>query len=506
MLYRRNCDLCGKSTVTIYSPNKPYKVYCSNCWWSDKWNGTDYARDFDFSKPFFPQFQELQLQVPRVALLGKNSVNSEYTNHSNNNKNCYLSFSTFDSENVLYSAEVLHASQNVCDCYWIRYGGQLIYECINAERCYQCRYGVLLKDCIDCLYCYDCRGCAHCLLCSNLRNKQYYILNKQYTKEEYEERIKELNLGSFATHSKLYDDYLKLIKEKTIHRFAIIEKSSEVSGNVIVNCKRAFHAFEVNDMENAKYSIVSVDTKDSMDSFNYGFKSELIYECHAIIHSYNVMFTHLSYDNSHLQYCDSCHNSENLFGCVGMKQGNHAIFNKQYSDNEYRELKEKIIEHMKKTGEYGQFFPPQLCPFGYNETMGQTHMPLTKEKALSLGFKWEDRVPGVFGRETLRPEQIPDDIKDLEDSILKEVLLCTQCGKNYNLVKAELDFYRHENIPVPRKCPDCRALGRLALRHPRELWRRKCMKPGCQNEFETPYAPDRPEIVYCESCYNNEVA
>lgn len=29
VLYRRNCDLCGKSTVTIYSPNKPYKVYCT---------------------------------------------------------------------------------------------------------------------------------------------------------------------------------------------------------------------------------------------------------------------------------------------------------------------------------------------------------------------------------------------------------------------------------------------------------------------------------------------
>ena len=27
----------------------------------------------------------------------------------------------------------------------------------------------------------------------------------------------------------------------------------------------------------------------------------------------------------------------------------------------------------------------------------------------------------------------------------------------------------------------------------------------CPNEFETTFAPDRPEIVYCESCYNSEV-
>jgi len=39
VLYRRKCDLCGKSTVTIYSSNKPFKVYCPPCWWSDKWDG-----------------------------------------------------------------------------------------------------------------------------------------------------------------------------------------------------------------------------------------------------------------------------------------------------------------------------------------------------------------------------------------------------------------------------------------------------------------------------------
>ncbi len=30
-------------------------------------------------------------------------------------------------------------------------------------------------------------------------------------------------------------------------------------------------------------------------------------------------------------------------------------------------------------------------------------------------------------------------------------------------------------------------------------------KGRCPNEFETSYAPDRPEIVYCESCYQSEV-
>jgi hypothetical protein len=27
----------------------------------------------------------------------------------------------------------------------------------------------------------------------------------------------------------------------------------------------------------------------------------------------------------------------------------------------------------------------------------------------------------------------------------------------------------------------------------------------CEEEFDTAYAPDRPEIIYCEKCYQAEV-
>src|SRR3989344_5142984 len=142
VLYRRNCDLCGKSTVTIYSPNKPFKVYCSPCWWSDKWDAKEYGRNFDFSRPFFPQFQELQREVPRIALLTKNSVGSEYTNHSNNNKNCYLSFSVFDSENVLYATNVWkNGARDSMDCYRLEGRNELLYECIDTFNCYNCQFG-----------------------------------------------------------------------------------------------------------------------------------------------------------------------------------------------------------------------------------------------------------------------------------------------------------------------------------------------------------------------------
>ncbi|MFA6189896.1 MAG: hypothetical protein WC711_00035 [Candidatus Staskawiczbacteria bacterium] len=506
MLYRRNCDLCGKSTVTIYSSNKPYKVYCPPCWWSDKWSALDFGVDFDFTKPFFEQFQELQLKIPRIALLTKNSINSEYTNHSNNNKNCYLCFAVFDSENVLYATNVWGKSHDSMELYRMTDASELCYECSDSARIYQCQFGNLLRDCTDCLYCFDCRGCQHCFMSSNLRNKKYIFKNQQYTKEEYEKKVSSYDLEAFVVREKLYNEYRDLIVKQTIHRFAVTDKSVNVSGNMITDSKNCKFVFDADKVENSKYCLVCPDVKDSMDTYHFGFNTELVYESHAVIHAYNVMFSHLSYDDSHIMYCDSCHNSENLFGCVGIKHGNYMIFNKQYSKEDYEILKEKIIEHMKKFGEYGEFFPFSLSPFGYNETQGAIYMPRSKEEAIALGMKWEELVPGTFGKETLLPEKIPNRIADVTDSILKEALRCIECNKNYNIVKAELDLYYKFVMPIPRRCPQCRYLNKIALRPPRRLWHRGCMKEGCTNEFETPYAPDRPEIVYCESCYNAEVA
>ena len=504
-LYRRPCDLCGKSSVTIYSPKSPYKVYCPPCWWGDGWDAREITQEFDFSRPFFEQFHELQLKIPRIALLTKNSVNSEYTNHSGDNKNCYMSVSTFYSENIMYSNNIWEKGQDLSDCYMIMKNGVLSYECINCSDIYRCQFSTLLKNCTDCLYCYDMTNCQNCFLSCNQRNQSYLILNKKYGRDEYLEKIKEFNLGSFESRKKLFADFKDLVEEKAIHEFAIMENTVNSTGNMIYNSRNARQVFDSDRVENTKYGIIIPDMKDSMDVYHAGFNCELMYECHAIVRSQNVLFTHLSYDNNEIQYCDSCHNSSSLFGCCGIKKGSYMVFNKKYGKEEYLKLREKIIEHMKKTGEYGEFFPSKLSPFAYNESHAGVYMPLSKEEVLHKGLRWEENVPGTYGKETILPKDIPDDIKNTPDSIIKEILKCEKCEKNYNVVPAELTFYKRENIPIPHFCFSCRYKGRVMSRLPRKLWRRKCMKEGCGNEFETSYAPERPEIIYCEKCYQGEV-
>ena len=503
-LYRRNCDLCGKSTVTIYSPNKDLKVYCLRCWWGDGWDPADYGKDFDFSRPFFEQYYELQKEVPRMALLTKNSINSDYTNHSGEDKNTYLSFCTFGTEDVFYSTWIFD-SRSSMDCSYIYTGGERLYECIDSRKSYHCQFGFLLENCFDCFYCYDCHGCNNCFMSSNLRNRSYIFRNEQYSREAYFKKIEEYNLSSFKDRERLEKEFLDFMVNNSFHRYVISERNVNSIGNMFFDSKNSKICFDAEKLEDTKYIYASLKIKSSMDLYHIGLNSELAYECHGSRGLYNSYFNHLCYDNQEIQYCDSCQNCKNLFGCISIKKGEYMILNKKYSKEEYQVLKEKIIEYMKKTDEYGEFFPPAIAPVCYNETQGNYYMPMTKEEVLARGWLWEDKVPGIFGKETIQENEIPDTIEEIGDEILSAALKCNVCTKNFNIVPNELTFYLREKIPLPHKCPECRYKQRFAIRLPRKLWHRKCMNKGCQNEFETAYAPDRPEIVYCESCYKKEV-
>ena len=101
-LYRRKCDLTGKSVISIYHPESGYSICDKNYWRSDQWDPMKYGKDFDASKSFFSQFEKLRKETPNVALYNVNSVNSEYANHCLDTKNCYMIFGSYSVEDSLY--------------------------------------------------------------------------------------------------------------------------------------------------------------------------------------------------------------------------------------------------------------------------------------------------------------------------------------------------------------------------------------------------------------------
>ncbi|MEA3399533.1 MAG: hypothetical protein U9R00_03440, partial [Patescibacteria group bacterium] len=153
---------------------------------------------------------------------------------------------------------------------------------------------------------------------------------------------------------------------------------------------------------------------------------------------------------------------------------------------------------------YGEFFPTEMFPFAYNESIAQEFFPKTKEEALNQGYSWtepEDRNYSI----TLN--DVPDNIKDIDDSITKEIIGCEhkgecnqQCTTAFKIIPDEFQFYKANNIPLPNLCPNCRHYERLNQRNPIILKKDLCKK--CNSEIET---VSKNGIIYCKKCYQNEV-
>ncbi len=135
-LYKRKSDLSGKEIISIYSADNRYKVYSTEEWWSDKYDAIEYGQDFDFYRPFFDQFQELLLKVPRIALFNVNPYNSDYCQQAYNNKNCYLCTVVTQCEDSMYLAHTNKADSSY-DCSYTQ-NIQLCYDCVDSDKLYGC--------------------------------------------------------------------------------------------------------------------------------------------------------------------------------------------------------------------------------------------------------------------------------------------------------------------------------------------------------------------------------
>jgi hypothetical protein len=168
---------------------------------------------------------------------------------------------------------------------------------------------------------------------------------------------------------------------------------------------------------------------------------------------------------------------------------------------------------------YGEFFPLELSPFGYNETTAQEYFPLNEKQTIENGYNWTKPKERNYGI-TKNGDDVPDRVIEVSDSIVHEVIGCEHkgeceedCTAAFKILPEDLKFYRRMNLPLPRMCPNCRRYQRMKKRNPLKLWCRQCMcdkkhshhQENCDIEFETTYSPDRPEIVYCEKCYQQEV-
>lgn len=493
-LTQRPCSQCGKLMISMYPEVSKATVWCEACWSADTWDAQDFALIYDSSQPFLKQFAQLSQSVPQQHLNQKNNENSPWVNHETRSKNCYMNFGGLGNEDGAYN-QWSGFTSNCLDNYALL-ESQLCYETIVATKCYQTFFSTFVFDCRDVLYSENCSDCSNVIGCINLKSKSSQIFNQRLTK---------------------------------IHPPTHTTGTTDSTGDYLEHSHDCLNCFTTAEVQSCTNSVGIGYIKDCYDIFSGFLGMELCYEytgagekCYKVSFSSHCEASHDIYYSHSLTSCHDC------FGCVGLANKQFCILNTQYTEEEYKALVPKVIQQMNqlpyidslgRTYPYGEFFPGEISPFPYNDSVAQDFFPLTKTQTVSQGFHWRD-VEQSEHVPSLSASALPDRADQADYSLLKEIISCAHqgtctdhCVGVFTIIKSELDFLKRFGLPLPRLCPNCRHIRRIKQKNPMKLWERVCQCAGeskivhqhgtkpCSNSFATTLAPDKPEIVYCQECF-----
>jgi hypothetical protein len=133
--------------------------------------------------PDMAAFEQLRASVPHratQALQCEDSTGDQLLQC----KNCHDCYTLKHSQDCAHSA----VGENDKDCRDANFfdNCELQYFCSNLEKNYHCAFCMLAWYCKECFYVMNSFNSSYLFGCSGMKKHQYCILNKQYTKEEYE--------------------------------------------------------------------------------------------------------------------------------------------------------------------------------------------------------------------------------------------------------------------------------------------------------------------------------
>ena len=503
-LYKRKDDApeSKKDIVSYVPPVSPLIVYNLNYYRSFVWNPLSFAQKYNSSESFFEQFYKLRLKVPQYSIVrDPSSVNSEYSLNGRNLKNGYLVSGGSNSENVWYSiflsnSKEIMASHDLKNC-------EKCYETILVRNLNSCAFCYFTSDCINSYFLFDCRNCQDCFGCVNLRNKRFCFFNEQFSKEEYEKRVKEMKTDTRSGLKNTLEKFWEFVKLNPVRASRSIQAINS-TGVLIINSKNCYDAHSCENGEHERYVTHVVDHKDSMDVYASG-KSELLYQVSAVgAHSANVKFSFGVKNTIDSEFLINCHNCQNCFASIGLENKSYYIFNKPYEPEEYFKELDDIKTSMLSRGEYGEFFPYKFSTFAYNGSEAELSYPLSIEEIEKIGSIYQPNIEiETGGIKVLKSDELPDSIFDVEDDILEKAIVCEKTGRPFMVTKSELEFYKRFKLPIPTIHPLERMKNTFSYFGNNMKYDGICKK--CGMELETIYKPSSDWVLYCEKCYQAEV-
>lgn len=466
--YKVRSAKSGKEIVSIYPEDTGMQLMSH-----DEWFAQDFSvpfLEFDAEAPFFEEFGKLLRKTPVVALLSSQHENSEYCHDVEGIKNCYLCIDSTNCENNYYCVRIFDSSSCV-DCYSVN-RSKLLYECVHVDDSYNTKWSLLCRHVTDSYFLFNCRNVSNSFMCSNLRNREYCIFNEQKTKEEFEAFMADIDTTDYVTILEYRRRFRTMMSETPIPP-AFVENCEDSTGSRIANAQHCANIFEAHDISHSYNAFQAWSGSYIADGFLMGLDGELIYFSVATgVGLYYAICCVTVWHSSFMEYCYLCIDCKECFGCVGLKNRSFCIFNKQYTEEEYREKKAQLIAKMRERDEYGRFFPQELSPFHYEDTIAYDYFDNADADTFAEEAALSARVLDADGIQT-----------------------CPLSGAQFRYIPQEKAFYAAQKVPYPRLAFAQRHAQQLQLMDTGFLPQRVCSSIS-STELITYYGhPNRWNIV-----------
>lgn len=295
---------------------------------------------------FLQKYQQLVESQPAPAFYGGRNEGCQYVDNIWHSFNTYHSFDGGRLRASAYMYDSTGASYNsfCVDCFDCDHCNtcERCSECFSAFRCYDCSYLESCEYLTESHFCVDCKHSQNLFGCVGLNHKKCCIFNRQYSKNKYYQKLKELKNKSAQEILQIVEKIKTTLPQAALK---IARRSENSLGDYVLDCKNCYFCFFTTECQDSAYLFSSQFSKDCFDG-NLMHMCELCYQCPSIGHSYNCSYSTGDYlTNCH--YCTYCFNSKNLFGCVNLKHAKYCILNQQYSKKEYLAKVKKIKKDLR---------------------------------------------------------------------------------------------------------------------------------------------------------------
>ena len=410
--------------------------------------------DYDENISFWKNYEKLFYKIDIAAVVDYGgSENADYADMTLESKNIYLTTVVItECENVMYSFSVKWNSSNVINGLAVRTHSDNVYFCSGVVGSYKIFYSRFINNCNNVWFSSNMNWCSECLFSNDLDNATYYIKNKKYEKEEYFKE-KERLLKDKENYSNLYWEVSKVWKNIA---------STDVQWSAIFNSENVENWYHVDNLKNGRNLILvwGRDGNENMYDVFPGWSPiandfywvmwanwEHLYCCINIVKSSNMF------------YSRNCVSSSYCIWCIGLKNKQYCIFNTQYTKQEWEILADKIFSKMEAEWSLWEFFPWNVNPFYFNDTIASLLWKFSKEEIISDWYLWRDEeikvdIPewsDLISVSDLNHYQWYDDDDwnwQINSDILNKVIQDGN-GNYYRIVQMEYDFLMKHALPLP---------------------------------------------------------